>query len=146
MFLTFAYFVSKAWIDVFGARSAKAIGSFVTHFSHGDVTKLRALSEIPSILITLFFIILVWLIGKDFESLNTSGHIIGADLDEDAQDYESDGTNVSGDFGLEFSSRKMINSNTGTGAVSNVTITGKVLTVEEFNSRLFSGVFEDEKN
>jgi AAA family ATP:ADP antiporter len=71
-------FKAKAWIDVFGARCAKALGSYITSQSGGDLQKLREVSEIPVLVITLGYILLVWAIGVDFDWLVTTKHIVGA--------------------------------------------------------------------
>jgi hypothetical protein len=71
---------AKAWIDVFGCRLAKAVGSFLTHMAHGNIHKLRLLSEIPCLLISLFIILLAYEIGKDFEIFNKENIVIGNDI------------------------------------------------------------------
>jgi hypothetical protein len=55
-------------------------GSFLTHMAHGNINKLRLLSEIPCLLISLFIILLAYEIGKDFEILNRDNIIIGNDV------------------------------------------------------------------
>jgi hypothetical protein len=55
-------------------------GSFLTHMAHGNINKLRLLSEIPCLLISLFIILLAYEIGKDFEILNKDNIIIGNDI------------------------------------------------------------------
>jgi ATP:ADP antiporter, AAA family len=70
-------FKAKAWIDVFGARCAKALGSYITNQSGGDLQKLRAVSEIPILVITLCYILLVWAIGVDFEWLIETKQEVG---------------------------------------------------------------------
>lgn len=70
-------FKAKAWIDVFGCRLAKAAGSFITHIAHGDANKLRAISEIPCLLISFFILILAWQIGSEFQHLTKENIVIG---------------------------------------------------------------------
>ena len=70
-------FKAKAWIDVFGCRLAKAAGSFITHIAHGNSNKLRAISEIPCLLISLFILLLAWQIGTEFQYLTKENIIIG---------------------------------------------------------------------
>lgn len=73
-------FKAKAWIDVFGARLAKGIGSLITNLSNGDVKKLRAISEIPCIILCIGIIILSWMLGIDFNRLVKKKIIIGDEI------------------------------------------------------------------
>ena len=68
---------AKAWIDVFGARCAKAFGSFITNLSGGDLNLLRKISEIPVIILSIFYLLLVYAIAKDFEWLQHNERIVG---------------------------------------------------------------------
>jgi AAA family ATP:ADP antiporter len=72
-------FKAKAWIDVFGCRSAKAIGSLLTSFSYGDANRLRMISEMPCIIISLVILALAWSIGTDFQELVQRKRIVGDD-------------------------------------------------------------------
>lgn len=72
-------FKAKAWIDVFGCRLAKAAGSFITHIAHGNANKLRAISEIPCLLISFFILMLAWQIGSEFQHLTNENIVIGED-------------------------------------------------------------------
>lgn len=81
-------FKAKAWIDVVGARSAKAIASIITSLSGGDINKLRRRSEIPMILIALIFIIIVWKTGKEFDQLIQKNIIIGEELEHNPQEIQ----------------------------------------------------------
>jgi hypothetical protein len=71
-------FKAKAWIDVFGCRLAKAVGSLITGYSAGDVRTLRAISEIPCLLLAVAIIALSWSIGNDFNELIDGNLIVGA--------------------------------------------------------------------
>jgi hypothetical protein len=81
-------FKAKAWIDVVGARSAKAIASIVTSLSAGDVNKLRRRSEIPMILISLIFIVIVWVTGREFDQLVKQKIIIGEELERSPEEIQ----------------------------------------------------------
>jgi AAA family ATP:ADP antiporter len=72
-------FKAKAWIDVFGSRFAKAAGSFITSLAAGNAAKLRAISEIPCIIIAIILILLVWSIGKEFDRLIETHETVGCD-------------------------------------------------------------------
>lgn len=86
-------FKAKAWIDVVGARSAKALGSVITSLSSGDVQKLRRLSEIPMILIAVLFLIVVWITGKEFDQLIQQNIVIGKELEENSSHYNNNNNN-----------------------------------------------------
>ena len=72
-------FKAAAWIDVFGCRFAKALGSLLANFAHGDLKKLHVLVEIPCIIISLLFIGISYVTGEKFEYLTNNKIIIGQD-------------------------------------------------------------------
>jgi hypothetical protein len=74
-------FKAKAWIDVVGARSAKAIASIVTSLCGGNIQKLRRSTEVPMIVISFVFIAIVWITGKEFDQLVEKKIIIGEELE-----------------------------------------------------------------
>lgn len=70
-------FKAKAWIDVFGARLAKAVGSVITHLANGNVSRLRAIAEMPMIVISLLLIAAAVVVGRDFEQLVAQDVVVG---------------------------------------------------------------------
>ena len=70
-------FKAKAWIDVFGSRLAKAIGSFVTYIAYGDATTLRTIAEVPCLVISLGVVYLAYLVGNEFQKLVDNNIRIG---------------------------------------------------------------------
>lgn len=70
-------FKAGAWINVFGSRFAKACGSFVVTFAHGDVHRLRVLVEMPCIIISIVFMGCVYKAGLDFDYLTTNKIVVG---------------------------------------------------------------------
>jgi len=62
-------FKAKAWIDVFGSRLAKAVGSVISYLSHGDAHALRAVAEVPCLLISVGVLTLAYMVGSEFEKL-----------------------------------------------------------------------------
>ena len=76
-------FKAKAWIDVFGARLAKAVGSVITHLSNGQVAKLRAIAEMPMIVISLLLIAAAVVVGRDFERLVEQDVVVGEEPAEE---------------------------------------------------------------
>ena len=105
---------AAAWIDVFGARLAKACGSFIANFANGNVHKLRMLTEIPCIILSVVFIAVSYIVGDKFEYLIKNNIIVGqsdiptASLPQDGDtkgdsdnDYDNNGYDVdwTEDFG-----------------------------------------------
>jgi ATP/ADP translocase len=68
---------AKAWIDVFGSRLAKAVGSMITFYSFGNISLLRRYSEIPILILTGLTIYLTWSIGNDFQDLVDKHQVVG---------------------------------------------------------------------
>lgn len=77
-------FKAKAWIDVFGARSAKALGSFICYSAFGDVATLRTVGEIPCIIASVAVITLAYLAGSEFQRLVDNGIVISAEGESEA--------------------------------------------------------------
>jgi AAA family ATP:ADP antiporter len=77
-------FKAKAWIDVFGARSAKALGSFICYSAFGDAATLRTVGEIPCIVASVAVITLAYLAGSEFQRLVDSGIVISAEGESEA--------------------------------------------------------------
>ncbi|KAJ1393828.1 hypothetical protein B484DRAFT_408092, partial [Ochromonadaceae sp. CCMP2298] len=77
---------AKAWIDVFGARLAKAIGSTICTVAGkgmgASASQVRRTAEIPSLLIAALIVGITWSIGADFTALIESNTIVGSDLVE----------------------------------------------------------------
>jgi AAA family ATP:ADP antiporter len=87
-------FKAKAWIDVFGSRFAKAAGSFITSLAHGNVAKLRNISEIPCIVLSVMLVALAWLIGTEFNRLIEQHITVGCDSSVFNGSYNVDGLPV----------------------------------------------------
>jgi len=73
-------FKVKAWIDVFGSRLAKAIGSTVCTLAGANVSTLRRTSEIPCLVLAAVILGITYNIGHEFEALIASKTFIGADI------------------------------------------------------------------
>lgn len=80
-------FKAKAWIDVFGARFAKALASVLTRFAYGDYKKLKKLTEIPTLFLSLVLIFIVWIVGVQFDKNIAKGIVVGEEprLDESGE-------------------------------------------------------------
>ena len=81
-------FKAKAWIDVFGARLAKAAGSLITRLGHGDSARLRTVAEVPTIVISLALIVVAVVAGNKFDSLIREGKIIGEEVELKEQEMK----------------------------------------------------------
>ena len=68
---------AKAWIDVFGCRLAKAIGSFITYQSGGDLGVLRSVSELPCLILSIALLCVAYFIGREFDYNQKKGIIVG---------------------------------------------------------------------
>jgi hypothetical protein len=75
-------FKAKAWIDVLGARIAKGLGSLISYSAAGDAKKLRHIAEIPSIILALCFLVIVYMTGRKFDRLVRDGTIVGNEDDD----------------------------------------------------------------
>ncbi|CAM9713776.1 unnamed protein product, partial [Scytosiphon promiscuus] len=80
-------FKAKGWIDVFGSRCAKGVGSFVTLSSRGDRQRLAAYGGVASFLISLILLGISFVMGRHFDALIKSGEIVGAGEDGDDSGY-----------------------------------------------------------
>jgi ATP/ADP translocase len=74
-------FKVKAWIDVFGSRLAKALGSTVCTLAGANPAQLRRTAEIPSLLVAAAIVLVTYFIGLEFEHLVATKTFIGADVD-----------------------------------------------------------------
>lgn len=70
-------FKAKAWIDVFGSRLAKALGSIITTFAFGNYHTLRNIGEIPALVCAIVALLLTWSIGEDFTQLVADNTVVG---------------------------------------------------------------------
>jgi hypothetical protein len=86
-------FKAKAWIDVFGARLAKGLGSVITRLSYGDSHKLKKIAEIPTITISILLIIIAWLAGIQFDK-NISENIIVGDENHNNNQLNKENKNI----------------------------------------------------
>eukprot|EP00592_Proboscia_alata_P001521 CAMPEP_0194368486 /NCGR_PEP_ID=MMETSP0174-20130528/16732_1 /TAXON_ID=216777 /ORGANISM="Proboscia alata, Strain PI-D3" /LENGTH=672 /DNA_ID=CAMNT_0039144891 /DNA_START=263 /DNA_END=2281 /DNA_ORIENTATION=+ len=75
---------AKSWIDIFGARGSKALGSLVTNaFSH-SASELVANGSLVGIAVSTFLIWNANFMGRTFDEYTERKFILGADDDEDS--------------------------------------------------------------
>ena len=72
-------FKAKSWIDVFGGRASKAVGSLVTNAFKKPVESLMFYGALVSLGIASAHLLIAALLGSAFERLLASGHIVGMD-------------------------------------------------------------------
>jgi hypothetical protein len=104
---------AKAWIDVFGTRLAKAVGSSISYMAHGSVTKLQIISELPSFAVSVALLVFAWQTGSQFESYVAQGIVVGDGPDVSAES-EKHRRSGSGTSTSSSSSRSSSSSSSGT--------------------------------
>lgn len=79
---------AKSWIDIFGARGSKALGSLVTNaFSH-SAEVLVANGSIVGMCVASFLIWNARFMGKQFDEYAESGYIVGEENNPENQNLE----------------------------------------------------------
>jgi AAA family ATP:ADP antiporter len=73
---------AKSWIDIFGARGSKALGSVVTNTFSDSAANLVANGSLVGIAVASFLIWNARFMGKTFEEYTESGYIVGEDHSE----------------------------------------------------------------
>jgi AAA family ATP:ADP antiporter len=98
---------AKSWIDIFGARGSKALGSVVTNaFSH-SAAELVDKGSIVGMCVASFLIWNATFMGKKFDEFTESGYIVGDSVDEDDEVGEGEYSEINGkDKNLEMASRQ----------------------------------------
>ena len=76
-------FKAKAWIDVFGARSMKALGSFITHSARDNPKLLVRYGTAPTMFISLVLFAISMAVGRRFDELIVSGEVVGSESGEE---------------------------------------------------------------
>lgn len=70
---------AKSWIDIFGARGSKALGSVVTNAFSDSAQNLIANGSIVGMAVASFLIWNARFMGRKFEEYQDSGYIVGDD-------------------------------------------------------------------
>lgn len=79
---------AKSWIDIFGARGSKALGSVVTNAFSYSATALVANGSVVGMCVASFLIWNARFMGKKFEEYTESGYIVGGDSDPESKNIE----------------------------------------------------------
>jgi len=78
-------FKAKFWIDVVGARVAKAVGSSINTYA-GTPERVVKYGSLPSVMTAIALWVICYAAGIKFDELLDSGEIIGSDEDEVVKD------------------------------------------------------------
>ncbi|GMH52358.1 hypothetical protein TrLO_g4397 [Triparma laevis f. longispina] len=70
---------SKSWIDIFGARGSKAIGSIVTDAFKDSAANLVANGSLVAIAVASFLIFNARFMGRKYDEYMESGYVVGGD-------------------------------------------------------------------
>jgi ATP:ADP antiporter, AAA family len=81
---------AKSWIDIFGARGSKALGSVVTNAFSDSAQNLVANGSLVGMAVASFLIWNATFMGKKFEEYTASGYIVGGDENENESNSKSD--------------------------------------------------------
>jgi AAA family ATP:ADP antiporter len=79
---------AKSWIDIFGARGSKALGSVVTNAFSDSATVLVANGSLVGMCVASFLIWNARFMGKKFEEYTESGYIVGEDNNPESKNIE----------------------------------------------------------
>ena len=78
---------AKSWIDIFGARGSKALGSVVTNAFSSSATELIDKGSIVGMCVASFLIWNARFMGRKFEEYTEAGYVVG-ETNEDGEDDE----------------------------------------------------------
>jgi AAA family ATP:ADP antiporter len=79
---------AKSWIDIFGARGSKALGSLVTNAFSDSAELLVANGSIVGMCVASFLIWNARFMGKLFDEYTESGYIVGEDNNPESRNIE----------------------------------------------------------
>ena len=74
-------FKAKFWIDVVGARIAKAVGSSINTYA-GSAERIVQYGTLPSVVTAMALWVICFAAGNEFDSLLKRGEIVGIEEDE----------------------------------------------------------------
>lgn len=80
---------AKSWIDIFGARGSKALGSVVTNAFSDSATNLVQNGSLVGMAVASFLIWNARYMGRSFEEYIKTGYIVGGDDSEDEDNKEA---------------------------------------------------------
>jgi AAA family ATP:ADP antiporter len=75
-------FKAKFWIDVVGARVAKAIGSSINTYA-GTAERIVTYGSLPSVITAITLWVVCFSVGMEFDGLLENNYIIGIEEDDE---------------------------------------------------------------
>ena len=78
-------YMAKSWIDIFGARGSKALGSVVTNAFSDSAATLLQNGSIVGMMVASFLIWNARFMGKSFNHYVKTGYVVGGDEEDDEQ-------------------------------------------------------------
>ena len=89
---------SKSWIDIFGARGSKALGSVVTNAFSDNAHELASKGGVAGMLVATGLIFNAKYIGDKYDEYMGTGYLVGGDNSDLMGSYSGvDGLRVEGD-------------------------------------------------
>ena len=82
---------AKSWIDIFGARGSKAMGSVVTNAFSDSAANLVQNGSLVGMMVASFLIWNARFMGRSFEEYVESGYIVGGEEEEEEEDNKESG-------------------------------------------------------
>ena len=80
---------AKSWIDIFGARGSKALGSVVTNAFSDSAAKLVANGSLVGMAVASFLIWNATFMGRKFDEYTATGYVVGGETEaEEAENIE----------------------------------------------------------
>jgi len=79
---------AKSWIDIFGARGSKALGSVVTNAFSDSAVNLVANGSLVGIAVSCFLIWNARFMGKMFEQYTESGYVVGEEVNPESTNIQ----------------------------------------------------------
>mmetsp|Transcript_16272 Transcript_16272/g.32726 ORF Transcript_16272/g.32726 Transcript_16272/m.32726 type:complete len:775 (+) Transcript_16272:172-2496(+) len=79
---------AKSWIDIFGARGSKALGSVVTNAFSDSAPHLIQNGSLVGMAVATFLIFNARFMGRKFDEYMDSGYVVGGDNEEDGDGYD----------------------------------------------------------
>jgi AAA family ATP:ADP antiporter len=80
---------AKSWIDIFGARGSKAVGSIVTNAFSDSATNLVQNGSLVGMAVASFLIWNATFMGRKFDEYTASGYVVGGASDETINEHEN---------------------------------------------------------
>lgn len=81
---------AKSWIDTFGARGSKAVGSIVTASFSSSASNLVSHGSLVGMAVAMFLIWNARFMGRSFDNYSSMGYIVGSEEEEEKKQKEQE--------------------------------------------------------